>query len=102
MSAEKGDVMSVYQKSDSKVGTIFGLIFFPSVVVFAYRLNKYFASGEAMTGGRYFWRNFGWSFLTSIPLVGLIYGLVKLDDIVNVRNAIVSAKSTILEVDIVE
>ena len=72
-------------KQENKVATIFGIIFFSPYVVFAYRCNKYFLEKEPLTGGRLFWRQFGWSFLTAIPLVGLIYGLVKLDDILETR-----------------
>jgi hypothetical protein len=41
-----------------------------------------------MTGGRLFWRQFGWSFLTAIPFVGLIYGLINLKNIVDAREKI--------------
>ena len=41
-----------------------------------------------MTGGRYYWRLLGWSLLMSIPLVGWIYGFVKLNDIVDTRNTL--------------
>ena len=71
---------------DNKVATVFGVIFFAFVVIFAYRLNYYALRGEVMSGGRLFWRNFGWSFLCGLPFVGLIYGLVKLNDIVETRN----------------
>jgi len=71
---------------DNKTATIFGVIFFPFYVIFAYRLNTYTLSGEVMSGGRLFWRELGWALLIGIPLVGLIYGLVKLDEIVATRN----------------
>jgi hypothetical protein len=82
--------MKKYTASDSKTGTIFGIIFFSLYVIFAYRLNKYFLNGEAMAGGRVYWRLFGWSLLSAIPLVGLIYGFVKLSDIVDTRNQVVA------------
>ena len=72
-------------EQENKVATVFGVIFFAPVVIFAYRLNTYFLNKEPMTGGRLFWRQFGWSILTGIPLVGLIYGLVKLNDICEAR-----------------
>ncbi|GAB2021674.1 hypothetical protein RyT2_07480 [Pseudolactococcus yaeyamensis] len=78
--------MSKYEISDAKVATVLGIIFVPSLVVWAYHQNKYTLDGQAMTGGRYYWRNFGWSFLTGLLFVGLIYGLVKLNDIVETRN----------------
>ncbi|MDR3310841.1 MAG: hypothetical protein LBS90_05795 [Oscillospiraceae bacterium] len=77
-----------YTANDSKGGTILGIIFFSGWVIFAYRLNTYFLNGEAMTGGRLFWRNYGWSILCSIPFVGWIYGFSKLNDIVDTRNKI--------------
>jgi hypothetical protein len=67
--------MSKYTYNESKVGTIFGIIFFSQLVIFAYRLNKYFISGEAITGGRFYWRYLGWVLLASIPFVGWIYGV---------------------------
>jgi len=73
---------------DNKVATVFGVIFFAPYVVFAYRLNAYTIQGVPMSGGRLFWRQFGWSILTGIPFVGLIYGLVKLNDIVATRNRV--------------
>jgi len=73
---------------DNKVATIFGVIFFAQWVIMAYRLNTYTLDGEPMSGGRLFWRMFGWGILCSIPLVGWIYGLVKADDIVKTRNAV--------------
>lgn len=72
-------------QQENKLATILGLIFFSPLVIFAYRLNTYFLRKEPMTGGRLFWRNFGWSIITSIPFVGLIYGLVKLNDICEAR-----------------
>jgi|GEM_PF-3598149 len=71
---------------DNKTATICGIIFFSQVVIFAYRLNTYALNGEVMSGGRYFWRSCGWSLLTSIPLVGWIYGFTKLNDIIETRN----------------
>jgi len=71
---------------NNKTATIFGIIFFSVYVIFAYRLNTYALRGEVMSGGRLFWRELGWSFLCSIPLVGWIYGFVKLDDIIETRN----------------
>ena len=71
---------------NNKAATIFGIIFFAQMVIFAYRLNYYALNGEVMSGGRFFWRNWGWAVLCSLPFVGLIYGLVKLDDIVETRN----------------
>jgi len=82
--------MTHYQPNDGKVATVLGIIFFSQYVIFAYRLNKYTLDGEAMTGGRLFWRQLGWSFLCSIPLVGWIYGFVKLQDIVDTRNTVVT------------
>ena len=70
---------------EKKGATIFGVIFFAPLVIFAYRLNTYFLNKEPMTGGRLFWRQLGWSILTAIPFVGLIYGLVKLNDICETR-----------------
>ena len=70
---------------ENKVATIFGVIFFAPLVIFAYRCNKYILDREPLTGGRLFWRQFGWSLLTSIPLVGLIYGLVNVDEICETR-----------------
>ncbi|NLN82065.1 MAG: hypothetical protein GX136_05910 [Clostridiales bacterium] len=72
-------------QQENKVATVFGIIFFPWWVIFAYRLNTYFLKKEPMTGGRLFWRSLGWSILVSIPFVGLIYGLTKLDDICEAR-----------------
>ena len=73
---------------DNKVATVFGVIFFAPYVIFAYRLNSYTLRGTPMSGGRLFWRQLGWQILTGIPLVGLIYGLVKLNDIVATRNKV--------------
>ena len=73
---------------DNSVATIFGIIFFAPAVIFAYRLNAYSLQGEVMSGGRLYWRQLGWSFLTAIPLVGLIYGLTKLNDIIATRNMV--------------
>jgi len=72
-------------EQENKVATVFGVIFFAPFVIFAYRLNTYFLNKEVMTGGRLFWRQLGWSILTAIPFVGLIYGLVKLNDICETR-----------------
>lgn len=80
--------LSTYVPSNAKGATIAGIIFFPSLVIWAYRQNKYTLMGHAMTGGRYYWRLLGWSLLTSIPLVGWIYGFVKLNDIVDTRNTL--------------
>jgi len=71
---------------NNSVATIFGVIFFAPVVIFAYRLNTYILNGDVMSGGRLYWRQMGWSILTGLPFVGLIYGLVKLNDIIAVRN----------------
>ena len=71
---------------DNRTATIFGIIFFSSYVIFAYRLNYYALNGEVMSGGRFFWRNMGWSLLCAIPLVGWIYGFTKLNDIIETRN----------------
>ena len=71
---------------DNKTATICGIIFFPVAVIFAYRLNTYALRGEPMSGGRYFWRNYGWTLLCALPLVGWIYGFVKLNDIIETRN----------------
>jgi len=71
---------------NNKTATICGIIFFSVAVIFAYRLNSYALRGEVMSGGRYFWRNYGWTILCSIPLVGWIYGFTKLNDIIDTRN----------------
>ena len=72
-------------QQENKVATVFGVIFFAPYVILAYRLNTYFLTFEPLTGGRLFWRQLGWSILTAIPFVGLIYGLVKLNDICETR-----------------
>jgi len=71
---------------NNKTATIFGVIFFPICVIFAYRLNTLILNGTPLSGGRLYWRQIGWAFLNGIPFFGLIYGLVKLNDIVEVRN----------------
>ena len=76
---------------DNKTATIFGILFFSFYVIFAYRLNTYYLNGEVMSGGRVFWREVGWSLLCSIPLVGWIYGFIKLDDIIETRNRLWTA-----------
>jgi len=80
-------------QSDSKTATIWGIIFFPSLVFFAYKLNTYTLAGEAITGGRYFWRSLGWSILTGIPFVGWILGFVNLQNIVDTRNEVIAKLS---------
>jgi len=70
------------------VATILGLIFFAPYVIFAYRCNTYILNREPLTGGRLFWRQLGWSILTGIPFVGLIYGLVNLNKILEAREKI--------------
>ena len=80
---------------DNSVATIFGVIFFPQFVIFAYRLNTYALRGEPMSGGRLFWREFGWQLLMTIPFVGLIYGLVNISNIVETRNRLWAAMQNI-------
>ena len=84
----KGCVMSKPAWIDNKVATIFGVIFIAPYVIFAYRVNTYTLRAEPMSGGRIFWRMCGWSLLCCIPFVGLIYGLVKIDDILRARNRV--------------
>ena len=69
----------------NKTATICGIIFLYPAVLFAYRLNKYALQGDVMSGGRFYWRYFGWTILFSIPLVGWIYGFTRLQDIVDTR-----------------
>jgi len=73
---------------DNKMATVFGVIFFAPYVIFAYRLNKYTLDGQPMSGGRLFWRQYGWALLSAIPFFGLIYGLVNLNNIVETRNKV--------------
>jgi len=73
---------------NNKTATIVGAIFFPTAVIFAYRVNKYISEGEPMSGGRLYWRQLGWGLLSAIPLFGLIYGISKADDIVATRNRV--------------
>ncbi|MDR0200172.1 MAG: hypothetical protein LBI43_06310 [Streptococcaceae bacterium] len=89
--------LTKYEKSEHKGGTIAGIIFFPQLVIWAYRQNIYTLAGHAMTGGRYYWRSLGWSILTSILPVGWIYGFVKLSDIVNTRNRLAEKLEQIKE-----
>ena len=70
---------------DNSAATVFGIIFFAPYVIFAYRINTYTLNGEPMSGGRLFWRDLGWTLLSAIPFFGLIYGLVKLSDIIETR-----------------
>ena len=74
-----------YKNKEGVVGTILGLLLFAPFVVFAYRLNTYFLKGQPMTGGRFFWRQLGWSILCMIPFFGLIYGLMNIGNIRNAR-----------------
>jgi len=71
---------------NNKTATIFGIIFFAPFVIFAYRLNTYILNGEVMSGGRLYWRLWGWNFLMAIPLVGWIYGFTRIDKIIETRN----------------
>ena len=82
-----GGIPNMYRPSwlENKTATILGVIFFAPAVIFAYRLNTYAMNGEVMSGGRYIWRQLGWSLLCSIPLVGLIYGIVNINAIVDTR-----------------
>ena len=77
---------------NNKTATIIGVICCPIYVIFAYRLNYYIldvsAKGGPMSGGRLFWRQYGWGVLCAIPLVGLIYGLKNIDNIVDTRNKV--------------
>ena len=78
----------------NKTATILGIIFFPPFVIFAYRLNTYILNGEPMSGGRLYWRLLGWNFLTSIPLVGWIYGFTRINEIIDTRNKLWDAYQT--------
>ena len=71
---------------DNKTATIFGVIFFPQYVIFAFRLNVLMLKDTPLSGGRLFWRQVGWGIITSIPFVGLIYGLMNLNNIIDTRN----------------
>ena len=75
-------------RGDVTMATILGLIFFAPFVIFAYRCNTYFLNNIPLTGGRLFWRQIGWSILTAIPFVGLIYGLINLSNIYKAREEI--------------
>jgi len=81
-----GQIMERPSWLSNKTATIFGIIFFSIAVIMAYRLNTYALRGEPMSGGRFYWRYLGWTILCGIPLVGWIYGFVKLDDIIDTRN----------------
>jgi len=80
---------------NNKTATIFGVIFFPICVIFAFRLNSLILTGVPLSGGRLYWRQFGWAFLCGLPFFGLIYGLVKLNDIVEVRNRLWDATNAV-------
>lgn len=65
--------------------SIAGLIFFPSLVIGAYMVNKEIDAKGYITGGRMFIATFIAGLITCIPLIGWIYGFVKKSEIEALR-----------------